>query len=74
MSVSKLRLMADDNLGEKFEDTTSEAVNRRRTDLTMAERKSTNGQSTSRKTLHNKLKIEQHDPNNKIKHTRSPAE
>ena len=46
---------------EKFEDTKgrqSESVNRRRTDNTMAKRKSTKGQTTIYKNIHIKLKIE----------------
>ena len=39
----------------------SEAVNRRRTHITMAKRKRTKGQIMIYKTLHIKLKIEQHE-------------
>ena len=38
----------------------SEAVTRRRRDNTMTKRKKTKGQTTIYKTLHRKLKIEQH--------------
>jgi len=38
---------------------------RKRTDKTMAKRKRTKGQSTIYKTLHIKLKIEQHEPHRK---------
>ena len=37
-------------------------VNRRRTDNEMTKRKSTKGQTTIYKTIHIKLKIEQHEP------------
>jgi len=39
----------------------SEAINRRMTDNTMANRKRAKGQITIYKTLHRKLKKEQHD-------------
>jgi hypothetical protein len=44
---------------EKFEDTKRVI---RRTDNTMANRKSTKGQTMIYKTLHRKLKVEQHEP------------
>jgi hypothetical protein len=40
----------------------SEAVNRRRTDNTMAKTKGTKGQTTMYEILHRKLKIEKHEP------------
>ena len=40
----------------------SEAVNQRRTDNTMAKRKSKQAKTTKNKTLHRKIKIEQHGP------------
>jgi hypothetical protein len=46
--------------GLKIPNGYSESVNRRRTDNTMDKRKRTEGQTTIYKTLHIKLKIEQH--------------
>ena len=40
----------------------SEAVNQRRTDNAMAKRKKTNRQTMINKTLHKKLRIQQHEP------------
>jgi len=43
----------------------SEAVNQRRTDNTMTKGKSKQANTTKNKTLHRKLKIEQHEPHTK---------
>jgi len=40
-----------------------ESINQRRTNNTIAKRKRTKGQIKIYKTLHRKLKIEQHEPN-----------
>jgi len=50
---------------EEFEDTKVVIRNRKwkRTYNTMTKRKRTKGQTTIYKTLHRKLKIEQHEPN-----------
>ena len=45
----------------KIQNGQSEAVNRRRTDNTLVNRKRTEGHTTICKTLHRKLKIEEHD-------------
>ena len=45
----------------KIQNGQSEAVNRRRTDNTVVNRKRTEGHTTICKTLHRKLKIEQHE-------------
>ena len=49
---------------ETFKDT-KEAVRRRRADNSMVKRKRTKGQTMICKTLHRKLKIEEHEPNYK---------
>jgi len=46
----------------KIPEEQSETVYQRRTDNTMAKRKSTKGQTTIYKKLDRKLKIEQHEP------------
>ena len=47
---------------EKFDDTKSEAVNRRRPDNTMIQRKRTKWLTMMYKTLHRQVKVEQHEP------------
>jgi len=51
-------------LSETFEDTKGVIIVRKpkRTDKTMSKRKMIKGQTTIYKTLHRKLKIEQHEP------------
>ena len=52
--------------GQKIPKGQSESVYRRRTDNTMAKRKSTKEQAAIYKTLHRKLKIEQREKNHEM--------